>query len=69
MKNHLKKHMLTLWNVEKDIYFWKEMLLTNTTKFFSKKNLVIGGGGYQPKPLYKIMSSKDMGKTYDGLIL
>jgi erythromycin esterase len=36
------------------------MLLTMTDKFFSKKSkhLVIGGGGYQPKPLYKIMSSK-----------
>jgi erythromycin esterase len=29
------------------------------------KHLVIGGGGYQPKPLYKIMSSKIYNETYD----
>jgi hypothetical protein len=51
------------------LWIWK-MLLTMTTKSLVKsKHLVIGGGGYQPKPLYKIMSSKIYNETYDGLIL
>jgi erythromycin esterase len=47
-------------NVEKDIYFVDlENAFNNDQTILVKKSkhLVIGGGGYQPKPLYKIMSS------------
>ncbi|MEZ7507353.1 erythromycin esterase family protein [Flavobacterium sp. Arc2] len=67
-----KTYANTLMNVEKDIYFvdLENAFNNEPTKFFSKKSkhLVIGGGGYQPKPLYKIMSSKIYNETYDGLI-
>jgi erythromycin esterase len=58
-------------NVEKDIYFVDlENAFNEPTKSFSKKiKTFSNGGGYQPKPLYKIMSSKIYNETYDGLIL
>jgi erythromycin esterase len=59
-------------SVGKDIFFLdlENALNNEPTKFFSKKSnhLLIGGGGYQPKPLYKIMVSKIYTETYDGLI-
>ncbi len=59
-------------SVNKDIYFvdFQKAIESDSSNFFSKKNkqLLIGGGGYQPKPLYKIMISKIYTETYDGLI-
>ena len=52
-----KTYAKTLMLINKDIFFIE---LNKTSNFFNKeyKHLMIGGGGYQPKPLYKIMSSK-----------
>lgn len=62
----------TLMSVDKDIFFvdLENAFKNETTNFFSKKlkHLLIGGGGYQPKPLYKIMTSKVYNEVYDGLI-
>ncbi|WP_188051739.1 erythromycin esterase family protein [Flavobacterium sp. GP15] len=62
----------TLMSVDKDIYFidLQSAIESDSSEFFSKKNrhLLIGGGGYQPKPLYKIIISKIYTETYDGLI-
>jgi len=67
-----KTYAHTLMSVDKDIFFvdLENALNNEPTKFFSKKSnhLLIGGGGYQPKPLYKIMVSKIYTETYDGLI-
>ncbi|MDY7395465.1 erythromycin esterase family protein [Aureibaculum sp. 2210JD6-5] len=62
-----KTYAQTLMLVDKDIYFIK---LNKSSNFFNKKSkhLLIGGGGYQPKPLYKILVSKIYAETYDGLI-
>lgn len=71
-KSFKKTYANTLMNIEKDIYFvdLEKAFKNESTKFFSKKlkHLLIGGGGYQPKPLYKIMISKIYNETYDGLI-
>lgn len=62
----------TLISINKDIYFidLQNAIENDSSNFFSKKNkhLLIGGGGYQPKPLHKIMISKIYTDTYDGLI-
>ncbi|TVZ57038.1 erythromycin esterase [Lutibacter sp. Hel_I_33_5] len=62
----------TLMSINKDIYFidLQKAIENDSSKFFSKKNkhLLIAGGGYQPKPLHKIMISKIYTETYDGLI-
>lgn len=67
-----KTYAKTLMSVNKDIYFIDLLhaIENEPTKFFNKKNkhLLIGAGGYQPKPLYKIMISKTYAETYDGLI-
>lgn len=67
-----KTYANTLMSVDKDIYFLdlENALKNEPTKFFSQKSkhLLIGGGGYQPKPLHKIMVSKIYTETYDGLI-
>jgi erythromycin esterase len=44
--------------------------LNTPIPFFNKKSkhLLIAGGGYQPKPLHKILVSKIYAETYDGLI-
>jgi erythromycin esterase len=67
-----KTYANTLMSVNKDIYFvdFQKAIESDFSNFFSKKNkqLLIGGGGYQPKPLYKIMISKIYTETYDGLI-
>lgn len=80
--NHLKTYDIekpfsktyanTLMSVEKDIYFvdLDNALKNEPIKFFSEKSkhLLIAGGGYQPKPLHKIMVNKIYTETYDGLI-
>ena len=62
----------TLMSINKDIYFidLQKAIESDSSNFFSKKNkhLLIGNGGYQPKPLHKIMISKIYTETYDGLI-
>lgn len=67
-----KTYAFTLMSVDKDIYFvdMEYAHKNESTKFFSEKSkhLLIGGGGYQPKPLHKIMVSKIYTETYDGLI-
>lgn len=67
-----KTYANTLMSVDKDIYFvdLENALNNEPTNFFSEKSnhLVIGGGGYQPKPLHKILVSKIYTETYDGLI-
>lgn len=62
-----KTFAYTLQQANKDIYF---IDLQNTHEFFTQKNkhLLIGGGGYQPKPLHRIMVNKIYTQTYDGLI-
>jgi erythromycin esterase len=67
-----KTYAKTLMLINKDVYFvdLQQAIESDSSKFFSKKNkhLLIGGGGYQPKPLHKIMISKIYTETYDGLI-
>ncbi|MBJ2175760.1 erythromycin esterase family protein [Aureibaculum sp. A20] len=62
----------TLMSINKDIYFidLQKAIESDSSNFFSEKNkhLLIGGGGYKPKPLHKIMISKIYTETYDGLI-
>ena len=62
----------TLMNSKKNIYFidLQRAVESDSSNFFSKKNkhLLIAAGGYQPKPLHKIMISKIYTETYDGLI-
>ena len=80
--NHLKTYHIekpfkktyakTLMLINKDIYFidFQKAIESDSSNFFSKKNkhLLIAGGGYQPKPLHRIMISKIYTETYDGLI-
>ena len=67
-----KTYANTLMLINKDVYFvdLQQAIENDSSNFFSKKNkhLLIGGGGYQPKPLHKIMISKIYTETYDGLI-
>ena len=67
-----KTYSKTLMLTNKDIYFidLEKAIESDSSNFFSKKNkhLLIGGGGYQPKPLHRIMISKIYTETYDGLI-
>lgn len=57
----------TLMVVDKNVYFVE---LNESSKFFNKKfkYLIIAAGGYEPKPLYKVIGSKVYAETYDGLI-
>jgi erythromycin esterase len=67
-----KTYAKTLMLINKDVYFvdLQQAIESDSSNFFSKKNknLLIGGGGYQPKPLHKIKVSKIYTETYDGLI-
>lgn len=67
-----RTYAITLMAVEKDIYFidLQSAIESDSSDFFSKKNkhILIGGGGYKPKPLHKIKISKIYTETYDGLI-
>lgn len=67
-----KTYAKTLFEANEDIYFvdMDKALNSDSTNFFSIKNkhLLIAGGGYMPKPLYKIMVSKVYTEVYDGLI-
>ncbi|TBW29952.1 erythromycin esterase family protein [Gramella sp. KN1008] len=74
---HIKKpfrrtYARTLNLVDKNIYFidLAKVVEKEPAEFFSKENeyLLIGGGGYQPKPLYKIKISKIYSESYDALI-
>lgn len=62
----------TLMTIDKDICFldMENAIKNEPTNFFEKKakQILIGGGGYQPKPLHKILSGKIYSETYDGLI-
>lgn len=62
----------TLNAANNEIYFidLDQVTEKEPAEFFSKKNkhLLIGGGGYQPKPLHKIKISKIYSESYDGLI-
>ena len=62
----------TLMSINKDIYFidLQKAIESDSSNFFREKNkhLLIASGGYQPKPLHKIMLSKIYTETYDGLI-
>ncbi|MDN3204541.1 erythromycin esterase family protein [Algoriphagus sediminis] len=67
-----KTYAQTLWKADKEIFFldMKEALLTDPTNFFSTKNrnILVAAGGYQPKPLHKVMVNKVYTDFYDGLI-
>jgi len=73
VKEPMKKtYAQTLWKADKEIFFidMEEALLTDPTNFFSTKNrnILVAAGGYQPKPLYKVMVNKVYTGFYDGLI-
>ncbi|TRO66814.1 erythromycin esterase family protein [Christiangramia sabulilitoris] len=57
----------TLMSIDKDIYF---IQFNKDLEFFNEesKHLLIGGGGYQPKPLHRILIPKVYAETYDALI-
>lgn len=71
-KPYPKTYANTLISVGKENYFVdiENAVKNEPTKFFERKmkSLLIGGGGFQPKPLYKIMVKKVYAETYDGLI-
>lgn len=62
-----KTYAETLMLVNKDIYF---IQFDNNLDFFNQKSkhLLIGGGGYQPKPLHRMLINKVYADTYDALI-
>ncbi len=57
----------TLMSIDKDIYF---IQFDKDLEFFNEKSkyLLIGGGGYKPKPLHRILINKIYAETYDALI-
>lgn len=67
-----KTYAYTLTSVDKDIYFvdMENANKNEPTKFFEKKlnHLLIAAGGYQPKPMHKIIVGRIYAETYDGLI-
>ena len=67
-----KTYAKTLMAVNKDIYFidLQNAIEKEPTGFFSKKRkqLLIAAGGYQPKPLNRVLMNKIYAETYDGLI-
>ncbi|SFJ77863.1 erythromycin esterase family protein [Myroides guanonis] len=74
---HIKKpfprtYAKLLMSINKNVFFidMEDAYLNEPTNFFSKKSrhLLIGGGGYQPKPLHRILPNKIYNETYDGLI-
>ncbi|WP_034889527.1 erythromycin esterase family protein [Gillisia sp. Hel_I_29] len=62
-----KTYAKTLMSVDKEIYF---IQFDKNLKFFNEKSkhLLIAGGGYQPKPLHRILINKVYADTYDALI-
>ncbi|WP_405199306.1 erythromycin esterase family protein [Christiangramia sp. LLG6405-1] len=62
-----KTYAKTLMSVDKDIYF---IQFDKNLEFFNKKSkhLLIAAGGYQPKPLHRILINKVYADTYDALI-
>ncbi|MCF1191194.1 erythromycin esterase family protein [Mangrovimonas sp. AS39] len=62
-----KTYAETLILVDKDIYFIE---FDKSLEFFNEKSkhLLIGGGGYQPKSLSRILINKVYADTYDALI-
>jgi erythromycin esterase len=62
-----KTYAKTLMEVDKDIYFFQ---FNSNLEFFNEKSkhLLIGGGGYKPKPLHRILINKAYSDTYDALI-
>lgn len=62
-----KTYAETLMLVDKDIYFIE---FDKSLEFFNEKSkhLLIGGGGYQPKSLSRILINKVYADTYDALI-
>ncbi|MCP1994324.1 erythromycin esterase family protein [Flavobacterium sp. HSC-61S13] len=67
-----KTYANMLMSINKNIFFidMEDSYLNEPTHFFSKKSshLMIGGGGYQPKPLHRILINKIYYQAYDGLI-
>ncbi len=61
-----------LFEADKDIYFldMEDARANEPTGFFSSKNrnILVAAGGYQPKPLHKVMVNKVYTDFYDGLI-
>ncbi|MGL5234814.1 MAG: erythromycin esterase family protein [Empedobacter falsenii] len=61
-----------LMSINKNIFFidMADSYENEPTHFFSQKSrsLMIGGGGYQPKPLYRLFMKKIYNDSYDGLI-
>lgn len=61
-----------LMAVDKPVFFidMEDSYRNEPTSFFTKKSkyLMIGGGGYQPKPLHRILINKIYYEAYDGLI-
>ena len=66
-KPNRRTYAKTLMSIDKDIYF---IQLNKDLEFFNEesKHLLIGGGGYQPKPLHRILINKVYAETYDALI-
>lgn len=62
-----KTYAKTLMSIDNDIYF---IQFDKDLEFFNKKSkhLLIGGGGYKPKPLHRILINKVYAETYDALI-
>jgi len=62
-----KTYAKTLMSVDKDIYF---IQFDKNLEFFNKKSkhLLIAAGGYQPKPLHRILINKVYADSYDALI-
>ncbi|WP_430613212.1 erythromycin esterase family protein [Flavobacterium sp. JP2137] len=67
-----KTYANILMSINKNIFFidMEDSYLNEPTNFFSKKSryLMIGGGGYQPKPLHRILTNRIYYEAYDGLI-
>lgn len=67
-----KTYAETLFKANEDVYFidMDKALNSDSTNFFGikKKQLMIGAGGYQPKPMYKNFTGHIYTEAYDGLI-
>mgnify|MGYP000480594289 CR=1 FL=1 len=67
-----KTYAETLFEADKEVFFldMDHALNNDPTGFFSTKNrnILVAAGGYQPKPLHKVMVNKIYTDFYDGLI-
>lgn len=67
-----KTYAEVLMSINKPIFFidMEEAYIHEPTRFFSKKSkyLLVGGDGYQPKPLHRVLIHKIFYEAYDGLI-